>query len=121
MAKTVLIVDDSMYMRTLIREVLTPIGFEVVGDAGTGDDAIEMALDLEPDLITLDNILPDMMGTEILKVLKEEEGIDSHIIMISAVGQQSVVDEAKGLGAVGYIVKPFSNDQLIAEVQKVIS
>ena len=112
MKKTVLIVDDSMYMRTVIRDVLTEAGFEVIGQAANGEAAIDMALELEPDLITLDNILPDMVGTDIIPVLKEE-GVSSKIIMISAVGQQSVVDEGLSLGAHSYLVKPFTNEQLI--------
>lgn len=112
MQKTVLIVDDSMYMRTVIRDTLVEAGFEVVGQAANGETAIDLALELEPDLITLDNILPDMVGTDIIPVLKEE-GVQSKIIMISAVGQQSVVDEGLSLGAHDYLVKPFTNEQLV--------
>jgi len=92
MSKRVLIVDDSLYMRTIIKDALTNAGYEVVGLAANGESAIDMAFDLEPDLITLDNILPDMIGTDILRVFKDE-GLLSKVIMISAVGQQSVVDE----------------------------
>ncbi len=119
MSKKVLIVDDSLYMRTVIKDALTNAKFEVVGQAANGETAIDMALDLQPDLITLDNILPDMLGLDILRTLKEE-GLDSKIIMISAVGQQSVVDEGLRLGADGYIVKPFTPEQLLEAIQKVV-
>lgn len=117
MSKSVLIIDDSLYMRTLINSALTGEGYNVVGMAGDGETAIEMALELEPDVITLDNVLPDMIGLDILKVLKEE-GIKSTIVMISAVGQQSVVDEGMSLGAADYIVKPFTPDGLVEKVNK---
>jgi two-component system, chemotaxis family, chemotaxis protein CheY len=117
MSKSVLIVDDSLYMRTLIKDALEAGGYNVVGQAANGEEAIDLAFELQPDFITLDNILPDMIGTDILKVYKEE-GLRSKIIMISAVGQESVVNEGLRLGAKAYIVKPFSNGQLIDALVK---
>lgn len=119
MSKTVLIVDDSLYMRTLINEALVGAGFNVVGQAGNGESAIDMAIELQPDLITLDNILPDMIGTDILRVLKQEENIKAKVIMISAVGQESVIQEGLSLGASDYIVKPFTSEGLVEIVKKV--
>lgn len=120
MSKRVLIVDDSLYMRTMINEALKNAGYDIVGQAGNGESAIDMALDLKPDLITLDNILPDMIGTDILKVLKQDEGIASKVIMISAVGQESVIQEGISLGASDYIVKPFTTESLVDTVNKVM-
>lgn len=120
MSKTVLIVDDSLYMRTLINEALIEAGFDVVGQAGNGEAAIDMAIELQPDLITLDNILPDMIGTDILRVLKQEENIKSKVIMISAVGQESVIQEGLSLGASDYIVKPFTSESLVTAVKRII-
>lgn len=121
MSKRVLIVDDSLYMRTMINEALKNAGYDIVGQAGNGESAIDMALDLKPDLITLDNILPDMIGTDILKVLKQDEGLESKVIMISAVGQESVIQEGMSLGASDYIVKPFTTENLVAAVNKVMT
>jgi two-component system, chemotaxis family, chemotaxis protein CheY len=112
MAKSVLIVDDSLYMRTLIKDALEGNGYSIVGQAANGEEAIDMAFELQPDLITLDNILPDMIGTDILKVY-QEEGLKSKVVMVSAVGQESVVNEGLRLGARAYIVKPFTSDQLV--------
>lgn len=117
MSKSVLIVDDSLYMRTLIKDALEGGGFQVVGQAANGEEAIDMAFELQPDFITLDNILPDMVGTDILKVYREE-GLPSKVVMISAVGQESVVNEGIKLGAKAYIVKPFTSDQLLAAMHK---
>ena len=121
MAKKVLIVDDSLYMRTMIKDALSEAGYEIVGQAANGEAAIDMALELQPDLITLDNILPDMIGTDILRILKTEEEIDSRVIMISAVGQQSVVTEGLNLGAADYIVKPFTTEQLVEAVNRIMA
>lgn len=119
MSKKVLIVDDSIYMRSLIRTALEEAGLEVVGEAKDGEAAIDLALETTPDLITLDNILPDMMGFEILKVLRDQ-GLQSKVIMISAVGQQTVVNKGKELGASDYIVKPFTSESLLEVVNRVL-
>ena len=120
MSKSVLIIDDSLYMRTLINNALSEDGYEVVGMAADGETGIEMALEFEPDVITLDNVLPDMIGLDILKILKDE-GIESTIVMVSAVGQQSIVDEGMGLGAADYIVKPFTAEGLVEKVNAAYS
>lgn len=117
MSKNVLIVDDSLYMRTVIKDALEAAGFTVIGQAANGEEAIDLAFELKPDIITLDNILPDMIGTDILKVYGDE-GLSSKVIMVSAVGQESVIQEGLSLGAKAYIVKPFTSDQLVAELNR---
>ncbi|MBT1689533.1 response regulator [Dawidia soli] len=117
MSKNVLIVDDSLYMRTLIKDALEVGGYKVIGQAANGEEAIDLAFELQPDFITLDNILPDMIGIDILKVY-QEEGLKSKVVMISAVGQESVVNEGLRLGAKAYIIKPFTSEQLIETISK---
>jgi two-component system chemotaxis response regulator CheY len=116
MNKNVLIVDDSLYMRTIIKDALQQNGFHVVGQAANGEQAIDMAFELKPDIITLDNILPDMIGTDVLKVYREE-GLRAKVVMISAVGQESVIQEGIALGAKAYIIKPFTTEHLLETVQ----
>ncbi|MCV9386386.1 response regulator [Reichenbachiella ulvae] len=116
--KTVLIVDDSAYMRALIKMALTEQGFDVVGEAEEGAKALELARSLKPDLITLDNILPDMFGIEILQKLVSEKN-EAKVIMISAVGQDRIINKVKKMGACGYIVKPFEPEVLIETVSQV--
>ena len=115
MSKKVLVVDDSLYMRTVIKNALQEGGFKVVGEATNGEEAIDLAFELLPDIITLDNILPDMIGTDILKVYKEE-GLEARVVMISAVGQESVIHEGMSLGAEAYIVKPFTSKDLLEKL-----
>lgn len=117
--KKVLIVDDSMFMRQAIKTTLQKSGrYEVVGEAGTGDEGIELSLELRPDVITLDNVLPDMLGMDILKELRKEM-VDAKILMVSAVGQDNIIAESMANGADDYIVKPFSNEDLLKRIDKV--
>ena len=119
MRKKVLIVDDSAYMRSVIKSALVKEGYEVVGEAEDGETAIGLALDLNPDLITLDNILPDMIGLEIIKALHEEQ-LSSKVIMVSAVGQQTLLNKGIELGAAAYLLKPFTSESLIDTVNKAL-
>jgi two-component system, chemotaxis family, chemotaxis protein CheY len=119
--KKVLIVDDSLFMRQTIKNALMSSGnYTVVGEAATGDQGIEMSLDLQPDIITMDNILPDMLGIDIIKELRRED-VKSRIIMVSAVGQESIIQESRASGADDYLVKPFTNEVLVDRINKLFT
>ena len=116
MMKKVLIVDDWMFMWQSIKSALLAIAkHAIIGEAANGDQGIELALELQPEIITMDNILPDMLGVDIIKELRKEE-IEAKIIMISAVGQDSIIEECKKSGANDYLVKPFTNETLIEKL-----
>lgn len=117
MNKKVLIVDDSGYTRKVINRALTKAGYDIIGEAESGEAAIDMAIEMKPDVITLDNILPDMLGLDILRVIKEE-GLDAVVIMISAIGLQSTVSDGLELGASKYIVKPFTPGDVVKAVNE---
>ncbi|GAA4387961.1 response regulator [Hymenobacter koreensis] len=112
MKNRILIVDDSFYMRTMLKNMLTDAGYDVVGEAANGQQAREMATETKPDLITLDVILPDNTGLEVLKDIRQELP-EVKIVMCSAVGQEIIVNEALESGASAYIVKPFSEDKVL--------
>jgi len=112
MNKRILIVDDSFYMRTMLKNMLTDAGYDVVGEAANGEQALEMAASTSPDLITLDVILPDNTGLDVLKSLRQLKP-DSKVVMCSAVGQEVIVNEAIENGALAYIVKPFSEEKVL--------
>ncbi len=116
MSRNILVVDDSGYSRATIKAILTESGYDVIGEAKNGAEALDLIVELKPDLITLDNILPDMSGIEILRVLKEQ-GIKCNVVMISAVGQQSAIEEGLGLGANAYIIKPFTKEKVLEEIR----
>ncbi|MGB0521314.1 MAG: response regulator [Flammeovirgaceae bacterium] len=109
----VLIVDDSSFAISMIRKVVESMeGYEVVGEAKDGRSAYKQAQNLNPDIITLDNILPDTIGTKLIKPLKKLDP-DVKILMISAIQQATVTQEAIDLGADDYLVKPFQDRELI--------
>lgn len=112
MNKRILIVDDSFYMRTMLKNMLTDAGYEVVGEAANGAQALEMATSTMPDLITLDVILPDNTGLDVLKSLRQIQPT-AKVVMCSAVGQEVIVTEAIENGALAYIVKPFSEEKVL--------
>ena len=112
MKKRILIVDDSFYMRTMLKNILTDAGYEVVGEAPNGQTALQLATETKPDLITLDVILPDNTGLDVLKGIKKDQP-DMKVVIVSAVGQEVIVSEAKEHGALDYIVKPFSEDKVL--------
>jgi two-component system chemotaxis response regulator CheY len=112
MKNRILIVDDSFYMRTMLKNMLTDAGYDVVGEAANGQQALEMAAATRPDLITLDVILPDNTGLDVLKGIRQEQP-NVRIVMCSAVGQEVIVNEALESGAAAYIVKPFSEEKVL--------
>jgi two-component system chemotaxis response regulator CheY len=116
----ILIVDDSFYMRTMLKNMLTDAGYEVVGEAPNGQTALELAKETKPDLITLDVILPDNTGLDVLKGIRADQP-DMKVIIVSAVGQEVIVNEAMEYGAKAYIVKPFSEEKVLEVVSQVLA
>ena len=105
-----LIVDDSDVLRRLIEMCLRPAGFEIA-TASTGEDAVELASEFQPDLVLLDIGLPDMTGWEVLEKLRASgTSSDAKVLILS--GYEDVHTEAKRLGADGALIKPFRNDEL---------
>jgi two-component system, chemotaxis family, chemotaxis protein CheY len=119
MLRTVLICDDAVFMRTMLSDILTQAGFSVVGQAQTGAEAVAKYRELQPDLVTMDIVMPDMGGIEAVKVIVEEYP-DAKILMCSAMGQQSLVVEAIQAGARDFVVKPFQPSRVLEAVQRVL-
>ncbi|MCL7746478.1 response regulator [Halalkalibacter alkaliphilus] len=119
MSAKVLIVDDAAFMRMMIKDILKKNGFEVVGEANDGLQAIEKFKELSPDLVTMDITMPEMDG---ITALKEIRAIDASakIIMCSAMGQQAMVIDAIQAGAKDFIVKPFQADRVIEAINKTL-
>lgn len=115
MGKTVLIVDDAMFMRTVLKKMLQDEGYEVIGEGGNGDEAIKLAKELKPDVITLDITMPERDGISSIEDILEESP-KSIIIMCSAMGQQSMVVDAIKKGAKDFIVKPFEKTRVLQAI-----
>ncbi|HMC57040.1 MAG TPA: response regulator [Gemmatimonadaceae bacterium] len=120
MSHSVLICDDVVYIRSLLGDILGRAGFEVVGEATTGAEAVQKYKELRPDFVTMDIVMPDMGGIEAVRVIRGYDG-DARILMCSAMGQQSLVDEAMEAGAREFIVKPFDPSSLLEAVQRVLA
>jgi two-component system chemotaxis response regulator CheY len=106
-------------MRTMLAEIMEQAGFEVAGQASTGAEAVRMYRDLQPDLVTMDIIMPDMGGIDAVREIVREYP-DANIVMCSAMGQQSLVIEAIQAGARDFIVKPFQPGRVMEAVQRVL-
>jgi two-component system chemotaxis response regulator CheY len=119
MARTVLICDDALFMRTMLAEIMEQAGFEVAGQAATGTEAVRLYRDLKPDLVTMDIIMPDMGGIDAVREIVREFP-DANIVMCSAMGQQALVIEAIQAGARDFIVKPFQPGRVLEAVQRVL-
>jgi two-component system chemotaxis response regulator CheY len=119
MANRILIVDDAAFMRMMVRDILTKNGFEVVGEAQDGAQAIEKYKELHPDLVTMDITMPEMDGIAALKEIKKIDA-NAKVIMCSAMGQQAMVIDAIQAGAKDFIVKPFQSDRVIEAINKTL-
>ncbi len=116
----ILIVDDAAFMRMMLKNILTSNGFEVVGEAENGAQAVEKYKELKPDLVTMDITMPEMDG---IAAVKEIMKIDpnARIVMVSAMGQQVMVIEAIQAGAKDFVVKPFQPDRVLEAINKALS
>ncbi|MGX7327783.1 response regulator [Enterococcus bulliens] len=120
MMKKVLIVDDAVFMRMKLKDILEKNGYEVVGEAQNGQEAFEKYQATTPDLVTMDITMPDVDGLEALKMIREIDS-SAKVIMCSAMGQQGMVMDAIRAGAADFIVKPFDTDRVIKAIDKVLS
>lgn len=112
----ILTADDSAFMRKVLIDILTDAGYDNIIEAENGKQALEKYKSESPDLILLDIVMPEIDGIETLKQI----GKSAKVIMITAVGQESIMDDAKANGALGYIIKPFDKEKVIEEVKKVV-
>jgi len=119
MSRTVLVVDDAIFMRTMIGDILRQAGFEVVGEASSGVEAVQKYKELKPDLVTMDIVMPDMGGIDAVREIIKEDP-EAKILMCSAMGQQGLVVEAIQAGARDFVVKPFQPSRVIEAVQRLL-
>ena len=116
---SILIVDDAAFMRMMIKDILVNAGYDVVGEAENGLQAITKYQELNPDLVTMDITMPELDGIQALKQIKHLDN-NANIIMCSAMGQQALVLEAVQLGAKDFIVKPFQKERVVETVNDVL-
>lgn len=115
--KRVLIVDDAAFMRISIRNIISKNGYEIAGEAGNGNEAVQKYMELRPDIVTMDITMPEVNGLEALKQIRQIEP-SAVVVMVSALGQESMVRDAVMAGAKGFVVKPFKEETIMAALSK---
>ncbi len=124
MAIKVLIVDDAMFMRNMIGDIFEGKKFDdqefkVVAEAENGIEAVEKFREHDPDIVTMDIVMPEMTGIEALKEIMKIDN-NANVVMCSALGQDSLVMEALDSGAKDFIVKPFQPEKVLDVVLRIL-
>ena len=114
----VVIAEDEAIIRLDLRETLEEEGYEVVGETGRGDKAVELVRELKPDLAILDIKMPHMDGLEAARLIGQERICG--VLMLTAFSQREVVEDARDAGALAYLVKPYQKSDLIPAIEVAI-
>jgi two-component system chemotaxis response regulator CheY len=120
MSNTVLVCDDALFMRAMIRQTLEQAGYEIAAEAEDGLQAVDRYKQVQPDAVTMDIVMPKMGGIETVREIKRLDP-DARILVCSAVGQEALADEALKAGAREYIVKPFQTSQFLGAMERTMS
>ena len=115
--KRLLVVDDSLIMRAMIKDIAQQAGWQIAGEATNGRECLERYRELSPDLVTLDIVMPEMDCVEALRQLRQEDP-PAMVVMVSAIDQKEKLSECIRLGARDFIVKPFDRDHLRSLLQR---
>ncbi|MFH1824291.1 MAG: response regulator [Candidatus Firestonebacteria bacterium] len=114
----IMIVDDSSFMRMMLKDILK-IKYEIVGEADNGEDAVREYKTLKPDLVTIDMIMPMLNGIDAVKQIIKFDP-EAKIIMVSAMGQELLVEESIQSGAKAFIIKPFQPEKVLEIVENIL-
>ncbi|OCS90400.1 response regulator [Caryophanon latum] len=117
---TVLVVDDAMFMRVTISNMMEQWGYRVVAQAANGQEAIAKFEECEPDVVTMDVTMPIMNGIDAVKTIMERNP-DAKIVMITALGQQKLIKQALAYGAKDFVTKPFDPVHLKEVIDNVLT
>lgn len=118
MALRVMVVDDALFMRNILKDIFVRHGYEVVAEAENGETALQLYQESKPDLVTMDIVMPKKSGIEALQEIMAVDP-EAHVVMVSALGQDTLVLEAVEAGARDFIVKPFKEDKVLETVRRV--
>ena len=118
MALRVMVVDDAIFMRNMLKDIFVRNGYAVVAEADNGETAPQLYQDTKPDLVTMDIVMPKKSGIEALQEIMEGDP-QACVVMVSALGQDSLVLEAVEAGARDFIVKPFKEEKVLETVRRV--
>ena len=119
MKKRVMVVDDSRIMELQIRKLLEDSDFEVAAYCENGEEAIARYDEVQPDVVTMDIIMPGIDGLEAAQVLMYEHD-DARVVMISSLGDDDMLQEVYGIGAQGVLLKPLNREALLSALKKAL-
>ena len=114
-----MLAEDEAIIRLDLRETLQEEGYEVVGDVGRGDKAIELVRELKPDVAIFDIKMPGISGIEAAKIVSKEKICP--VVMLTAFSQREIIEEARDAGALAYLVKPFQKTDLVPAIELAIA
>lgn len=112
---TVVVVDDEAIIRMSMRAILTDVGYEVVGEASDGQEAVDLAREIRPDIVIMDIRMPGMDGVTAARILTEEQV--APVLLVTGYSQEELAEQARKAGVAGYVAKPFSESDLVAAVE----
>jgi response regulator NasT len=118
-ARSVVIAEDEAIVRLDLREILEEEGFDVLGEAGRGDEAVDLVREHRPDLVLLDIKMPGMDGLQAAEAISQLGG--TAILFLTAFSQRDLVERARDAGAIAYLVKPFKRDELLPAIAVALS
>lgn len=118
MSKKVVIADDTEFFRIALKDILLSGGYEVVGVAVNGAEAVDMAAELMPDIVILDVVMPEKNGLEAAREITGM-GLPMKVVMCTSLGYEPIVEEAVSSGACGYILKPLSEEKVLNTLRSV--
>ena len=119
MAIRIVLAEDEAIIRLDLRETLQEEGYEVVGDVGRGDKAVELVRELKPDVAIFDIKMPGISGIEAAKIISKEKICP--VVMLTAFSQREIIEEARDAGALAYLVKPFQKTDLVPAIELAIA
>ena len=119
MATRIVIAEDEAIIRLDLRETLEEEGYQVVGDCGRGDEAVELVKNQKPDVVILDIKMPVMTGLEAAKLIADTKICP--IVMLTAFSQREIIEQARDAGALAYLVKPFQKSDLVPAIELAIA
>jgi two-component system chemotaxis response regulator CheY len=119
MPRRLLVADDAMIIRQIIKDMAVAAGWEVVGEASNGQEAIERYRELHPDAVTLDLVMPEHDGLHALHGIMEFDS-DAKVLVVSALEQRGVLKDAIKAGASDFVAKPFDKKSLQATLEQLV-
>ena len=120
MTRRLLVTDDAIIIREMIKDAATEAGWEIAGEATNGQEAIERYLEVRPDACTLDLVMPQYDGLHALRGILEADP-EARVCVVSALDQKHVLKQAFQIGAADFIVKPFDRQALIETLEKLVA